>query len=265
MGVDVNKPVENPYLKELLKKRLTAPAEQQLDLLNQIAHEMATNANFLAVADFGGAPVQHNPDGTAQFPAGATVSFPMLSKPDDGTPVQPLFTDWEELRRWDPYKSGDVNTIILTFDDIYSMMSRDKTAVVINPFGQGAMFPFDMLDQIKKAKDRNTANVQHQVVRKDTRVMLGEPKEYPQQMVDSVRRYAENAIEINAIWLKLMMKEGEQSFLLIVDAIGDAKSCFPNIANAAVPFLPKGMYIDMVPFDSEFGKSAATGEPFFKR
>ena len=265
MEVDVNKPVENPYLKELLEKRLTVPQEEQLNILNQIAHEMATKATFLAVVSIDKSSVQHNPDGTAVFTQGTEISFPMLSNPNDGSAVQPVFTDWEELRNWDPFKTGDVDTVILTFDDIYSMMSRDKTTICVNPFGKGAMFPFDMLDQIKKAKDLHASGVSQQVVKKDTKVLLGDPQNYPQQMVDAVKRYAEEAIEINAIWLKLMEKEGEQSFLLVVDAIGDARSCFPNIANAAVPFLPKGMYLDMVPFESEFGQNAATGEPFFRR
>ena len=165
----------------------------------------------------------------------------------------------------DDGKDGNTDGLILDLDDIHSLVSRDKTPIVINPFGDALLFTFDMLDQIKKVKDANTAGVQHQVVQKDTKVKLGEPKEYPQQMVDSIKRYAENEIEINALWLKLMVKDGEQSFLIVVDAEGDARKYFPNIANSAMPYIPKGMFIDFVPYDSEFGKSAATGEPFFKR
>ena len=122
-----------------------------------------------------------------------------------------------------------------------------------------------MLDQIKKVKDANTAGIQHKVVGEDTRVMLGNPKEYPQQMVDSIIRYAENETDIKALWLKLMVKDGEKSFLIVVDAEGDARKYFPNIANSAMPYIPKGMFIDMVPYGDEFSKDAANGEPFFKR
>ena len=265
MGVDVNKPVENPYLKELLAKRKTTPQEDQMKLLNQIAHEMATNAHFLAVVHIDKSSIDQKDDGTAVFNKGSEISFVLLGMPDGSGPVQPVFTDWEELRKMDDGKDGNTDGLILDLDDIYSLVSRDKTPIVINPFGDALLFTFDMLDQIKKVKDANTAGVQHQVVQKDTKVMLGNPKEYPQQMVDSIKRYAENEIEINALWLKLMVKDGEQSFLIIVDAIGDPRSCFPDIANSAMPFIPKGMNIDFVPYDSEFGKSAATGEPFFKR
>ena len=94
---------------------------------------------------------------------------------------------------------------------------------------------------------------------------LGEPREYPKEMVEAISAYAKDVSAIKAIWLKLMIKEGEQSFLLIVDAEGDVRSLFQGIANVAVKHLPKGMYIDMVPANEEFGKSAATGEPFYER
>ena len=49
MDVDLNKPVENPKLKELLKQRAVTPQAEQVPLLNLIAEEFAMNANLLAV------------------------------------------------------------------------------------------------------------------------------------------------------------------------------------------------------------------------
>ena len=265
MGVDVNKPVENPYLKELLAKRKTTPQEDQMKLLNQIAHEMATNAHFLAVVHIDKSSIDQKDDGTAVFNKGSEISFVLLGMPDGSGPVQPVFTDWEELRKMDDGKDGNTDGLILDLDDIHSLVSRDKTPIVINPFGDALLFTFDMLDQIKKVKDANTAGIQHKVVGEDTRVMLGNPKEYPQQMVDSIIRYAENETDIKALWLKLMVKDGEKSFLIVVDAEGDARRYFPNIANSAMPYIPKGMFIDMIPYGDEFSKDAANGEPFFKR
>ena len=266
MGVDVNKPVENPRLKELLKQRAAVSQSEQLPILNAIAEEMAMNAFFLTVVEFVDDHVENNPDGTAVFKEDCQISFPMLGL-NDGGHVQPLFTDWEELRKWDPFKEGDVKTFILTFDDVYSLMSSRKTGIVINPFGDAFMIPFETIDHIKHVKDsqKSSAKVKEQVVKKDTKVMLGEPREYPKHMVEAISAHAKTIPAINAIWLKLMMKEDEQSFLLIVDAAGDVRSYFQGIADAAVPYLPKGMYIDMVSANEEFGKGAATGTPFYRR
>ena len=167
----------------------------------------------------------------------------------------------------DVNSGGDVKTFILTFDDVYSLMSSRKTGIVINPFGDAFMIPFETIDHIKHVKDsqKSSAKVKEQVVKKDTKVMLGEPREYPKHMVEAISAHAKTIPAINAIWLKLMMKEDEQSFLLIVDAAGDVRSYFQGIADAAVPYLPKGMYIDMVSANEEFGKGAATGTPFYRR
>ena len=79
---DLNQPIENPKLKSLLNKRTTVPENEQIDVLNAIAEEMAMNAHFLAVVNFGGAPVKDNADGTAVFPEGASISFPGISLKD---------------------------------------------------------------------------------------------------------------------------------------------------------------------------------------
>jgi len=265
MGVDVNKPVENPRLKELLKQRSSVSQSEQLPILNAIAEEMAMNASFLAVVDFGDSHVENNPDGTAVFKEDSQISFPMLGL-NDGGYVQPLFTDWEELRKWDPFKAGDVKTFILSFDDVYALMSSRKTGIVLNPFGDAFMIPFETMEHIKHVKDsqHSSAKVEHQVVQKDTKVTIGEPRDYPKQMVEAISAHAKKVPAIKAIWLKLMIKEGEQSFLIIVDATGDARSYFQGIADAAIPYLPQEMYIDMVPANEGFGKGAATGTPFYK-
>ena len=61
-----------------------------------------------------------------------------------------------------------------------------------------------------------------------------------------------------------MIKEGEKSYLLIVDA-DDAPAYFNVIGEAANPYIGKGMFLDMVPYNSEFGRKAAAGKPFYKR
>ena len=63
----------------------------------------------------------------------------------------------------------------------------------------------------------------------------------------------------------VLKKDGEQSYLAVVDVRGDPDAVFRGIGNAAGPFLDKGMYIDMVPYAVPFGKRAATGEPIYRR
>lgn len=265
MDVDLNKPVENPKLKELLKQRAVTPQAEQVPLLNLIAEEFAMNANLLAVVDLSEASIEPKGEGKGEIKGGSNISFPMLGL-KDGTAIQPFFTDWEELRKWETFKEGDVKTMVMSFEDVYSILANNKYNLVINPFGDALLLPFSMVEQFKSVKESMTAtHIEQNIVKKDTKVMLGEPKDYPRQMTDAICKYAKNVKDINAIWLKLMMKDEEQSFLLVVDAKGDPRTYFQDIANAGIPYLPKGMYIDLVPITQEFGIKAATGEPFYKR
>ena len=266
MALDLNKPVENPKLKELLKQRAVTPQAEQMPLLNLIAEEFAMNSTLLAVIDLSEATMEQKGEGKSEIKGGSNISFPMLGL-KDGTPLQPFFTDWEELRKWEPFKEGDVETMVMRFEDVYSLLANTKYSLVINPFGDAMMLPFSMVEQFKSVKESRSqaTHIEQKRVAKDTRVMLGEPKDYPRQMTDAIIRHAEGIEAINAIWLKLMVKDGEQSFLLVVDAEGDPRTYFQDIANAGIPYLPKGMYIDLVPITQQFGIKAATGEPFYKR
>ena len=93
-----------------------------------------------------------------------------------------------------------------------------------------------------------------------------EPKEYPSAMTDAICTYAKTDRQIRSIWLKLMQKDGEFSYLLVVDSKGgEPKSIFSKIGDAAKPFL-NGKYLDMVAYSEDFGASAVDGsEPFYKK
>ena len=72
--------------------------------------------------------------------------------------------------------------------------------------------------------------------------------------------------EIKSIWLKLMIRNEEQSYLLVVDFAGDRKKIFSGLADAARDYLPSRMYIDIVPYNDDFGRKAAeNSKPFYQR
>lgn len=109
------------------------------------------------------------------------------------------------------------------------------------------------------------AECQEQVEQEGAECLLAEPKNYPSDMVNAICCHAKNVKEINAIWLKLMIMNNEQSYLLIVDCNEDIKNIFDGIGHVGQQYLPDGMYIDMVPYNDPFGQQAATGEPFYRR
>ncbi len=78
--------------------------------------------------------------------------------------------------------------------------------------------------------------------------------------------YSRKVKKIKAIWLKLMILDQKQSYLLVVDFTGDRQKIFAGLADTAGAFLPRNMYIDIVPYADDFGRNAVqNGKPFYQR
>ena len=262
MQPDVNKPIENPKLKALINDLRNADSAHFAAANEAIAEEIAMNAYLLAVINMDRSGIESNNDGTATIKKGTVLSFEYLT---DGTgrAFLPVFTDWDELRKWDKYHDAFVQTLILSFDDMCAI-TAGKSGIVVNPFSDNYVISAENVLSMKHHKDILTKGFSKEVIKKDTKVQIGVPAEYPTQMATAIKRYAEKYRGIRAIWLKLMIKEGEKSYLLIVDA-DDASTFFNGIGEATKSYLKKGMFLDMVPYDSEFGRKAATGKPIYKR
>ena len=260
---DINKPIENPKLSELFEIRRTTPPAQHNSVNNQIAEEIALHAKLLAVISVSPNAPKAQEDGTAVFEKDTVISFSMFSDPNENT-FMPVFTDWPSLYAGELYKDGNVQTLVVTFDDIYAI-THGSAGAVVNPFTDNFVITPRNLAQMKQQKDITENGVSKQVIEKDTKVQIGDPKEFPAELAQAVRSYAENSKAINAVWLKLMIKDGEQSYLLIVDHNGDEETVFRGIAQAAVPHIHNGMYLDMLGYNSESGRSAAKGEPVYRR
>lgn len=142
-------------------------------------------------------------------------------------------------------------------------MSAD--GVAINPFGDSLVLDRQLLVHLKSQKDLYTRGVSQQVIPEETKVLLGEPREYPTRMVAAISDYLRQQPTARRAWLRLMVRDSEQSYLLVAEFSGSRDALFDGMANAARPCL-KGMYIDMVPYDDGFGKKAVEGvKPFYER
>ena len=261
---DVNKPVENPKLRDLFSKVQSVgdDRKQYVETMNQIMEEIALNARFLAIVQFD-RPVA-SAGGKTVLEKDTKISVQMIQS-QTGEVFIPLFTDWENLRKWEPFKDAKVETLILTFDDIVAFVNEKVNGVVINPFTDSLTLPSAHIQSMRETKELQKTGRTTHVVQEETHVMIGEPKEYPQDMVDAICEYAKTNPLINAIYLRQIVQGQEESFLLIVDHQGEIDDVFPHIGDVAVPKLPRGKLINMVPLSSDFGRQCANNEPFYKR
>lgn len=252
--IDINKPVSNPELVHAIEAFLAEQTQQN----EQVMVALLKTAYFLMVFD--GNLIHDTPDaeGRITIQAKSTLELPMFSN-SEGKSLHFAFTDWAALGEWN--NAPNQNTLVVQLDDIASMVLSEKldcAGAVINPCGQDLF-----LDRQRLAYLTGRANPQ--VIKEDTQVMIGEPANYPSALVDAVIKTAKPLREVKKIWLALMVKEGEQSYLLVVDHKGDRSQVNNAIAQATMPHLDR-MFLDIVDADSDFGKSAiGSRKPFFKR
>ncbi|MTR32547.1 hypothetical protein GMD62_09325 [Pseudoflavonifractor sp. BIOML-A14] len=254
-GFDASKPVTNPELKAAvaaLREQGSGEAEQKFIAALEQAH-------FLAPVAIEPAPAAAGADGQATLTEDTRVSFQLISR-QDGAVFFPAFCDWEELGKWT--QTPGQQTIIATLEDYTAMiLGQDGEAggFVIDPFGLNLVVPREFLAARK-------GQMMEQTVSKDTEVMLGEPREYPTEMVEAVKAHLNGVAQVKHAWLRLMLKEGQQSYLMIVECEGgDLRAIFNGIGQAAVAHL-NGLSLDLTPMEGDFAHGAVKDvEPFFTR
>ncbi len=269
--IDVNKPVTNPDLVSAINdmQRDNSPEKQ-----NRMICEVM-KAHFVTPVIVSPEPKHdhdqcdchdHDHDHKIEHKKDTTVSFYTIED-SAGHHFFLACTDWDELRKWQ--NNEHQQTFIVTFDDLAGMVLQEGCrceGFVINPFGQSIVFNKTDVKALKDEMERQAkGGVIGQAIEKETTVQLGEPREYPKDMVRAICAHMKKDKSVKAAYLRLMMKDGEQSYLVVVDFSGDRRETFDGVGKAAWKHLD-GMYIDLVPFDTDFGRQAAMGvEPFYKR
>lgn len=249
--------VSNPDLKAKLER---LHVSENIDLEQEVLDEIANRAQFLSV-------VKPAEDSTPDAPK---LEFPVLTTSGHGYIFYPIFTDMEELRKWN--KEEDVQTAVLTFDSYAEMVAQDSKVhgLVVNPYGANFSIERDMVDylQVHRAFIGKLAIEQmfQQQSGDEGGVKLSDPDPYPTEMVNATADYMSTNETIRRAWLRLMDNEGEKSYLIIIDAEGsDTYGDFGEVSGAALPHLTD-MYLDLMTLEDDFSKKAVEGvEPFYTR
>lgn len=268
MNIDVNKPVENPALLEELRKRSTVGSDRQaqINLMNNIMHLVATQATFLVIIKLDEKDMEPDGEGKMIIKKDAHMQVQMISSPD-GKHYIPLFTDWPSLRQWDIFKDAQVQTLVVGFDDVMALVNENTFGVVINPFSENLCITTPQLQHMKQVKEQGT-HISENRVTEDTPVQIGEAREYPANLVNAIKEYAESDSRVKEVHIKMMTRNGQMSFLLVIDHDGDLNEVFKGIAGAGRAFVPAGLFLEMVPLDSQFGQQVITttfSKPIYKK
>lgn len=261
------KPISNPELVEALKL-----LHQENTPLNQgrVLDLVLNRAVFLSPVVVTPAPQQSGQSASA--PRKAAIQFQLINT-KDGRPFFPAFTDPEELRKLSGQKPQQ--TVALRFDDYVSLVSRNEKACgfVVNPLGLSLTLDRKTLESLAAKKKEVAQRRQGQqpaytqeTMEKDTQVMVGDPDQIPQEMLDAVTEMARGREDIRTLWLRQMVRQdGVQSYIIVVDHEGKQEEVFEAIAQAARPHFG-ALPVDMIPYGTGFAKAATEdADPFYRR
>ncbi len=243
--------VDNKKLIELIEK---LKEEKSMEVQNQVISEILKSRFLCPVilesAPKGGGKIEINRD--------TKIQFSIIKTKEDKTFLI-AFTSDEEVNKWQ--KSKIQQSIIYTFEDYAAIVTNNENinGFVIDPKGCNIAITKEMINEIKSNVTQET------VLEKDTTVELGIPKDYPEELVKKLSDLFLNMPKVEKAYLMLMTKSDKLSYLVIVDANGEEKEYFNTIATAAIPFL-KGMPLNLLPANTEFGKKAMEKfTPFYNK
>lgn len=258
-AIDLQK-ISNPQLVEALdalhKENTPQNQGRVLDLV-------LNHASFLAPVVI--APVPQGQNVPENLKGKAAIQFQLITT-KDGRPFFPAFTDWQELRKFCGPKQQKV--VMVRFDNYASMVLQDgRTAgMVVNPMGLSLTLDRATMEKLAKKKAELARGYAQEQVEKDTQVMVGDPEEEPEELLEAVSSLAEKREDIQRLWLREMVRQdGMKRYIIVVDHNGEQEEVFQAIAQAAAPHFGK-LPVDMVPYGTSFAEAATEdAEPFYIR
>lgn len=260
MDFDINQPVTNPELiGALLAFNEDSTLEKQKQFFGKLKEARLLAPIIMVLSD----NVEKKEDNSLLLKKDSKISFITISNNLNETYFL-AFTDWDELRKWQNIENQQ--TLIVNIADYQSLLkdSKDCKGIVINPYNEAIQIDRSLLDVILT----DNFSVKPVTIQKDTEVILGSPIQYPQPLIDALSKYLQTKIEVKSAYLRLMLQDQQQSYLIVIDINQDAdpKNIFQNLGEVIKPYLFEDKYIDFIPANTTFGQQAIKGaEPFYQR
>ena len=181
-------------------------------------------------------------EGRSTIPEGAKLSITTWQK-NDGTPIVPFFTSLESLQRALKEEARFIAMPAKSFFEITL-----GSFLVLNPsspYGK-EFFP----EEIKALLETGMNHApKTRVVQKETKVLLGQPANYPSGMVSALSALLSKHPVVKAAYLCLMhdAASSEKPTLVVgFDGDGDLAEAMREAGSVAVDTAPKGELVDFV-------------------
>lgn len=181
---------------------------------------------------------------------GTNISFYTI-KNKSGEIFYPIFTDVIELRKW---TQESVETMLFTYDQYMTLISDDEecSGIVINPFEQNLIIDKRLINYI---------NIRRKgiEIKKGTKVMVGEPASLPQDFMNEMTNLFERIKVVKKAYIGVIIRENDDkpNLILIIDHNTDSNILYPEISQISHKFLNNNDFLDIVDYNTDFGKTAS--------
>ncbi len=193
---------------------------------------------------------------------GARLGLAMALEDGGAKRFFPFFTDYHEVRRFDPEKK--YRTILAGFRDLCNY-SRTADGVVINPRGINLKLDTGLLRNVEQVVD---GTIQKDAPRRESiSIKLSDPASVPDAMKDAIITVCKEHKQVRAIYIRQMQKSEtvRPGYLLILDAEKPLDAIYEAIAKAALQHA-EGLDFEFTSIAEPFGKKAtANTRPLWKR
>lgn len=179
-------------------------------------------------------------EGVKTIPAGAKLSIVNWEK-NDGTPIIPFFTSLEALQR---ALKEESNYVALPARSFFEMTLGSSLALnPASPYGK-EFFPNEIHALLETGMNHIP---QTRVVQKETKVLLGQPANYPADMVSALTELLARHAAVKAAYLCLMhdTSTGEKPTLVVgFEGDQDLTEAMKQAGSVAADTAPKGELVD---------------------
>lgn len=242
-------------LEEILRLAANEPAHRP-----QFCEILMNSQVFLL-----GTTGESSTNGTVDLKAGSSIQIQHWQKPD-GSPVIPFFSSIEILKS---SIESEESYLALPVRSLFEITLG--ATLFLNPRSDyGKEFVPHEVEQLLSIGISHAPSTR--VVEKETKVLLGQPAEYPSQMVDSVTQLLAKHSNVKKAYLALMHDTSidEKPHLIIgIDAEGDIEKIMREAGNVAGDTAPDGEFVDLYRVNendsglSDYLKNQTT--PFYER
>ena len=141
---------------------------------------------------------------------------------------------------------------------IFEKNNKSWAGFVINPNRENLVLNKEQMSMVYNDQSR---------IEKNESIMVGEPKNYPDEMVDALKGYLPKVKSVKSAYLLLMLRnQTDESYLIVIDTDEKPNHVFEQVANVATKHLKLDEKIDFVLLSNSFGENAVVDQqPFYRR